>query len=101
MPAPDPRSNVRPAETRPPAVAAGRAGGPRAERLVGVALVVLTLLVYARSFHYPFVNYDDPGYVSRNPHVAAGLTADGVRWAFTTLDCGYWQPVTWLSLELD
>jgi tetratricopeptide (TPR) repeat protein len=68
---------------------------------VTVALTVLTLLVYAPTFRYPFVNYDDPVYVAQNSHVEAGLTLDGVRWAFTTFDCGNWHPLTWLSLQLD
>src|SRR5689334_5845558 len=68
---------------------------------VTVALTVLTLRVYAPTFQYPFVIYDDPVYVSENPHVRSGLTLDGVRWAFTTFDCGNWHPLTWLSLQLD
>jgi protein O-mannosyl-transferase len=80
---------------------------PRASRRrlvelsVSAALAVLTLLVYSPTFHYPFVRYDDPAYVYENPHVQAGLTADGARWAFTTFDCGNWHPLTWLSLQLD
>ena len=33
--------------------------------------------------------------------MAAGLTADGVRWAFTTLPVANWHPLTWLSHMLD
>jgi tetratricopeptide (TPR) repeat protein len=69
--------------------------------VVGVALAGLTLLVYCPCFDHPFVRLDDQDYVTRNPHVQAGLTADGVRWAFTTFACGNWHPLTWLSLELD
>jgi Tfp pilus assembly protein PilF len=75
--------------------------GPRVELLVAAAVAVLTLLVYARSYGFEFVKYDDPVYVVYNPHVETGLTADGVRWAFTTFDCGNWHPLTWLSLQLD
>ena len=71
------------------------------ELTISVALAVLTLLVYCRTFNYRFVNYDDPVYVFKNPYVQAGLTADGVRWAFTTFDCGNWHPLTWLSLQMD
>jgi Tfp pilus assembly protein PilF len=71
------------------------------EPAVGAALVLLTVLVYSTTFRYPFVNLDDPVYVSQNPHVQAGLTPQGVRWAFTTFDCGNWHPLTWLSLQLD
>jgi Flp pilus assembly protein TadD len=68
---------------------------------LSAALATLTLLVYWPSFHHPFVNYDDPVYAFENPYVRAGLTADGVRWAFTTFEAGNWHPLTWLSLELD
>ena len=68
---------------------------------VGVALVILTLLVYCRSFDYPFLHYDDPSYVTTNRHVQQGLTADSVRWAFTTFFNSNWHPLTWLSLQLD
>jgi tetratricopeptide (TPR) repeat protein len=71
------------------------------ELLLGLALALLTLLAYGRTFSHPFVEYDDPDYVSRNDHVRAGLTPDGVRWAFTTFACGNWHPLTWLSLQLD
>jgi tetratricopeptide (TPR) repeat protein len=71
------------------------------ELSIGLALAALTLTVYSPCFRHPFVNFDDEEYVTRNPHVQAGLTAGGVRWAFTTLDCGNWHPLTWLSLQLD
>jgi tetratricopeptide (TPR) repeat protein len=69
--------------------------------LVGAGLAVLTLLVYCPSFDYPFVNFDDPAYVSNNPQVHAGLTPDSIRWAFTSFACVNWHPLTWLSLQLD
>jgi tetratricopeptide (TPR) repeat protein len=76
-------------------------GISRVELSVGLGLAVLTLLVYCPSFDFPFVNFDDPDYVTQNPQVQAGLTADGIRWAFTTFTTGNWHPLTWLSLELD
>jgi tetratricopeptide (TPR) repeat protein len=69
--------------------------------LIIVTLAVAVLLVYAPCFGHPFVHFDDDDYVLENAHVQAGLTADGFRYAFTTLDCGNWHPLTWLSLELD
>src|SRR5439155_1201490 len=56
---------------------------------------------YCPCFDHPFINLDDEGYVTRNRHVAAGLTADGARWAFTTFEKANWHPLTWLSLQLD
>jgi tetratricopeptide (TPR) repeat protein len=68
---------------------------------VSAGLAAVTLLVYCRTFDHPFVDLDDRYYVFQNRHVEAGLTADGIRYAFTTFDCGNWHPLTWLSLELD
>ncbi len=74
---------------------------PRTELFAGAALALLTLLIYSPTFHYSFVNFDDPSYVSKNPHVQSGLSADNIRWAFTTFACSSWHPLTWLSLQLD
>jgi len=68
---------------------------------VHVALLLLTLGVYARVTTFGFVRLDDPGYVAENPHVLGGLTPAGVAWAFTTTQRSNWHPLTWLSLMLD
>src|SRR5512143_774377 len=65
--------------------------------LVVVTLVVVNLVIYSQVVRYDFVQLDDPTYVSENVQVAAGLTWDSIRWAFTTLHAGYWIPLTWLS----
>lgn len=66
---------------------------------VGLALAVLAL--YWPLTRYGFVNFDDDEYVTANPHVLGGLTADAIRWAFTTGHASNWHPVTWLSHMLD
>jgi tetratricopeptide (TPR) repeat protein len=66
-----------------------------------LGLALLCLLVYGPVFGHDFVNYDDPGYVTRNPTVQAGLTASGLGWAMTTNQMANWHPVTWLSHMLD
>jgi len=68
---------------------------------VATALIVLTILVFARIAGHDYINYDDPDYVTRNTFVQQGLTGAGIRWAFTALRPYYWQPLTWLSLMLD
>ena len=57
--------------------------------------------MYAQVAHFSFVNFDDPDYVANNPHVREGLTADGVRWAFTSGEAANWFPLTWISHMLD
>ena len=66
-------------------------------------LVLATAGVYARVATHDFVNYDDNDYVTDNARVQAGLTAEGVRWAFGNLhgEKTYYHPLTWLSHMLD
>ncbi|MEM7410007.1 MAG: hypothetical protein AAF430_07235 [Myxococcota bacterium] len=66
-----------------------------------LVLAVLTLAVYGQALGFEFVRFDDPRYVTENPQVQAGLTADSVRWAFTTFHKSNWHPLTWLSHMLD
>lgn len=53
--------------------------------------------VFGQALSFGFVNWDDPGYIAENAEVLAGLSLDGVRWAFTSLQEGHWHPLTWLS----
>ncbi|MBU2547590.1 MAG: tetratricopeptide repeat protein [Proteobacteria bacterium] len=66
-----------------------------------VILILTTILVYGQVAGFDFVNYDDSTYVFDNPHVRAGLTPDGVKWALTHFWAGNWHPLTMLSLMLD
>ncbi len=56
---------------------------------------------YWQTAQFGFVNYDDPEYVTANPHVRAGITADGLKWAFTSTEAANWFPLTRLSEMLD
>lgn len=74
----------------------------RARVFIGcLLLAVLTASVYSRIKGYPFVNLDDPVYVTHNLHVQAGLTWDTFRWSWTANDASNWHPLTWLSHALD
>ncbi len=64
-------------------------------------LAVVTIATYAQVFEHDFVSYDDPDYLTANPHVQAGLTWTGVAWAFSTGYAANWHPLTWLSHMLD
>jgi tetratricopeptide (TPR) repeat protein len=88
-----PRNEVSPVESvRPPA-----------SRVAAVCLVLFvgTLLLFSRALSCDFLDYDDPDYVTRNPHVQGGLNAEAMRWAFTTDAAGNWHPLTWLSHMVD
>ena len=69
--------------------------------MVCVFLVVATASVFWQVRGDDFLNYDDNGYVTENPHVQAGLNWEGIKWAFTASYFGNWHPLTWLSHMLD
>jgi Flp pilus assembly protein TadD len=48
-----------------------------------------------------FIVFDDRVYLTGNRWVTAGLTWEGVRWAFGTTHTGNWHPLTWLSHMAD
>ena len=65
----------------------------------------LLLLLCLGAFHgladNDFINFDDRIYITENPVVAGGISAQGFIWAFTTTRAGNWHPATWLSHMLD
>jgi hypothetical protein len=68
-----------------------------------LCLGLATLAVYAAVLDHGFVSFDDDVYLLESP-VREGLSADGLRWAFSTQSFGYganWHPLTWLSHMLD
>ena len=68
---------------------------------VYLALLVVVVVLYSQVRHYGFIGYDDPDYVTENPHVRGGLSWPAVEWAFTTGYAANWMPLTWLSHMLD
>jgi tetratricopeptide (TPR) repeat protein len=79
------------------------AAKPRSRADLWICLLLLAAIfgVYAQSRQFAFVNYDDPDYVTNNPHVRQGITADGALWALTSTEAANWFPVTRLSHMLD
>lgn len=70
---------------------------------VGLSLVLaaITWAVYAQVVGFEYLLLDDEGYVFGNEDVLAGLSWDGIRWAFTTTQMANWHPLSWLSWMLD
>ncbi|MDQ6625723.1 MAG: hypothetical protein M3Y69_06230, partial [Verrucomicrobiota bacterium] len=70
-------------------------------------LTLITLLVFAQTFTFEALNFDDDLFITQNPHLAAGLSRAGITWAFTanlthhdpTVE--YWEPLTLLSRLAD
>jgi protein O-mannosyl-transferase len=73
----------------------------RAATMVCCLLLLAVALVFGQTLQYGFVNYDDNLYVYENPHLARGLTAEGIGWSFTTARQSLWAPLTWSSYLLD
>ena len=68
---------------------------------ISVALVAMTIAIYAQTLEFQFLNYDDPGNVAGRPEILHGLSSDGVRWAFTTTFVGNFIPVTGITYLTD
>ena len=63
-------------------------------------LVIVTLIPYSRLAKCGFVNYDDPIYVTQNPHVQQ-LSEKNLLWAFNVGYNSNWHPLTWISHMAD
>ncbi len=69
--------------------------------LACLVLALGTLVLYSPVAHFSFIDFDDDEYVSDNPVTQAGLTWQGLQWAFNGIHVGNWHPLSWLSHELD
>jgi len=50
--------------------------------LICAILPVLTLAAFWPVLSAEFIHYDDPQYVTTNPHVLSGLKWENVKWVF-------------------
>jgi hypothetical protein len=75
--------------------------GQKQSVLVVLILTMMVLAVYWPVQDYGFTYFDDDVYVTRNSNIQAGITFEGLRWAFTTKYFGLWNPLTWMSLMFD
>lgn len=69
--------------------------------IVAAALSLVTVAVFLPMLGHDFVGYDDNEYVTENHRVRAGISFDGIKWAFTTFHFTNWHPLTWISHMLD
>ncbi len=93
----EPERPAVPAWGRPPGSAAF---GRRRTWAIAAALFLVALALYVRGVFHEFVALDDAGYVG-NRWVRAGLSWDGLVWAFASEHSCNWHPLTWLSHMLD
>jgi hypothetical protein len=73
----------------------------RVALLIGAALVIATLVAYEPVRHNEFVKYDDARYITENPDVKRGITAQIFSRGFTQFHGCNWHPLTTLSHILD
>ena len=73
----------------------------RSPVVLPLILFVGTLILYVPVLDGGFINYDDPAYVTSNPHVLQGLSWSNVTWAFTATTEANWHPLTWISHMID
>jgi tetratricopeptide (TPR) repeat protein len=71
------------------------------KQILALLLFAVCLLAYSQASHFEFVNFDDPQYVTENPHVQMGLHRNTFAWAFTTFEFVNWHPLTWISYLID
>ncbi len=67
------------------------------ERAIWIGLLAAIYAVYSQTADFDFISLGDPQYVYENGHVLAGLSRDGIQWAFGAAVAGQWAPLTLLS----
>jgi protein O-mannosyl-transferase len=67
------------------------------QALVAISLTLATVAAYRGVWRNGFIRVDDPYYVTEEPMVTRGLSAEGVVWAFTTRAANNYHPLTWLG----
>jgi len=68
--------------------------------IVGLGLFAITFLVFSPTLRFGFVTYDDPMTLIDNPFFR-GLGWKNLKWMWTTLYMGPYQPLSWMTLGLD
>ncbi len=91
----------KPVPLQSPSAGESDSGSVSITILICFLLLLSVVLVFGQSLGHPFVNYDDPEYVSANEHVISGLTPESIRWAFTHRHSNNWHPLTSMSHMVD
>lgn len=71
-----------------------------ADRIVPAAVFAGTFAAFLPVLGNGFVNWDDAAYLLHNPHFR-GLDWERLKWMFTTLQGGLYQPLSWLTYGVD
>ncbi len=69
--------------------------------LVIIFLIAASCIAFGRIAGNHFINFDDPGYITKNYQIQSGLNFENIQWAFTAVVLSNWHPLTLLSHMLD
>ena len=69
--------------------------------MIYIFLTIVTIMAFWQVNYCDFIEFDDPLYVTQNPHLVNGITWGGIRWAFTSIYANFWHPLTMISLLFD
>src|SRR5689334_19562998 len=65
----------------------------RSHWLALLLLLAVTALIYAPTWGFGYIVYDDPWVLVENPNLHRGINRETLRWAFTDTEGNYWHPV--------
>jgi tetratricopeptide (TPR) repeat protein len=68
---------------------------------IAAILVAAVVAIYAQSFQFGAVRFDDPQYLAGRIHLQQGLSVDGVKWSFSSFFRANYIPLTLVSHMLD
>ena len=69
--------------------------------LIVLMLLILTIVIYWPTQNYEFIHYDDSIYIIKNNNIHAGITLEGLYWAFSAKYFDLWTPLVYISFMLD
>ena len=75
-------------------------GSKRKNYYILTGIIVLTFLLYAKSIHNGFLNWDDDDYVCNNPDIQ-NLTADAFHNLWTKFYVGCYLPLTMMTYAFE
>ena len=71
-----------------------------ASYLIPGLVALITFVVFSPALRNGFVNWDDLENIVENPNFR-GFSWSHLRWMFTTLHMGHYQPLSWLTFSFD
>ncbi len=74
--------------------------GVRAGVWVCATIIASVVACFAPALHAEFVDWDDSSNLVENPYYR-GLSPAHLRWMFTTMHGGHYQPLSWVTFALD